>query len=132
MNTHAQRAFSVLATVAVVAVTVFGIVGLTMTKASADTCSWTSAPTTGNVGDILEFKVRIYDPQSPSVLPITAPEFRIILPNGQTQPLPTQLSDGPSIERRGILYVDSTTSYTFTSAGRYTIIGARPSSVRLQ
>ncbi len=61
MNTHAKRAFSALATVAVLTVTVFGIVGLTAVPVLA--AIWTDAeltgPTTGRVGETLTYTVRV-------------------------------------------------------------------------
>jgi len=119
MDTHAKRAFSVLVTVAVVAVTVFGIVGVTAPKVSAATCNWITAPTTGNVGDVLTFKVRIYDPTTDYV-----GAFLLTTPDGRQQFLATQKSIGPTIQGRGITYIDATTStYRISLAGRYTLSG---------
>jgi hypothetical protein len=116
MNASAKRAFSALATVSVLTVTLFGIVGLTATKASAATCNWISAPTTGNVGDTLQFKVRITDAASNDL------SSWFLYGSNFARSLNSQTLTAPGVGGQPG-YLESTASYTFTSAGSYRVTG---------
>jgi len=61
MNARTKRAFSALITVSVLAVTVFGIVALAPVPVSAVTKMVPQGPTTGRVGEKLEFGVQVTD-----------------------------------------------------------------------
>jgi hypothetical protein len=116
LNTNTKRAFSALATAAVLTVTLFGIAGLTATKASAATCEWISAPTTGNVGDTLQFKVRITGAETSDLR-----SWSLSGPNwARTLDSATLLAPGFGGEPG---YIESTASYTFNSAGSFRVTG---------
>jgi hypothetical protein len=87
MKTSAKRAFSALATVSVLIITVFGIVALTAVPVSAENRVVLSGPTTGHPGETLTYSALVSDCPSPDAcapIPGISATFRFVNPDGSS------------------------------------------------